>query len=269
MSEVKIMLGTSFTELENGQTYYARVYTVNPEGYMQSEIGTQIGSAIPQDFPAEPSEYVLIGTYTSAQTWTAPEDGWFKIELFGASGSGGAAKYSQYDDYGTTVYEVTSGFGGGGGGYSLSEGVALNAGDIISCSTETNGTMTLNVYSSVADVASITMSCTRGGDGPTASTSSIGITYPHGATGGAGGVASGGTTSNINGGAGANRILKTQKYTNDDLTAASVSGGAAGHADGNAGGNSGACRHGSITAQPGSGKAAFFRVSRGNTNVVA
>lgn len=49
MSEVKIMLGTSFTELENGQTYYARVYTVNPEGYMQSEIGTQVGSAIPME----------------------------------------------------------------------------------------------------------------------------------------------------------------------------------------------------------------------------
>lgn len=41
------MYTATFTGLTNGNTYYARVYPMNAKGFAQSEIGTQIGSAIP------------------------------------------------------------------------------------------------------------------------------------------------------------------------------------------------------------------------------
>lgn len=49
MSDVKAMFTVDFTGLTNGQTYYARVYTMSVDGYMQSEVGTQVGSATPAD----------------------------------------------------------------------------------------------------------------------------------------------------------------------------------------------------------------------------
>lgn len=226
------------------------------------------GGEVTPSFPDEPMYYNVIETVSTAGDWTVPEDGWFKIELFGASGSGGNAVSGTYSDSeGDTVYESTSGFGGGGGAYSLSEGVAMNAGDIIRCSTETNGTTTLNVYSSVAEVGAITMSCTKGEDGRSPTWSS-GSGYNYSSYDlAAGGVASGGLTSNLPGGSGG-KAVGSQNY---NTKTGPVAGGSAAHEDGNTGGASGYAYAGSSggNLQGETGKPAFFRVSRGNTNVVA
>ena len=42
------MFSVNFAGLTNDLTYYARVYPMNPKGYAQAEIGTQVGSAIPK-----------------------------------------------------------------------------------------------------------------------------------------------------------------------------------------------------------------------------
>lgn len=42
------MFSVNFTGLTNDLTYYARVYPMDPKGYAQAEIGTQVGSAIPK-----------------------------------------------------------------------------------------------------------------------------------------------------------------------------------------------------------------------------
>lgn len=51
MSELSNMLSVSFAGLTNGQSYNVRVYPMNPKGYAQSEIGTQVGSATPMEPP--------------------------------------------------------------------------------------------------------------------------------------------------------------------------------------------------------------------------
>lgn len=265
MSEVKAMLGANFTELENGQTYYARVYTVNPEGYMQSEIGTQIGSAIPQDFPAEPSEYTLIGTYTSAQTWTAPEDGYFKVEVFGASGNGGKAAWSiyRYDDNDDPEL-VNFGTGGGGasGGYCCSI-VKLNAGDtVVISSLDIGNVATLYFNSSVEVYPNILVA--SGGNGGNASSSQSG-----GASAGSAGIAgsvSGGNVDNIKGNNGSAGVARN-RYGVNTATNGAVGGSAIN--GGNAGGTGGGYKRGGGVTNPTSGSSAFVKISRGNTNVVA
>lgn len=42
------MIHVEFTGLTNGETYYVRVYPVNPGGLKQSEVGTQVGVATPK-----------------------------------------------------------------------------------------------------------------------------------------------------------------------------------------------------------------------------
>lgn len=265
MSEVKIMLGTIFSELENGQTYYARVYTVNPEGYMQSEIGTQIGSATPQDFPAEPTSYTLIGTYTASQAWTAPEDGWFKIEIHGASGSGAAGKpagsgwYSSTDeDSGDKTWYYYAGPSGGGGAYVCSD-VKLRKGDtvVLACGAvgaDTTATVAsgMGVYETMKAVS---------GTSATTGTSNYGYA-------GSGGVASGGTVSNINGSNGLSGVRSEGYEYSNQVTVAARAGGAPGHVDGNKGGYGGYATSGTKYGAT-SGKAGFIKISRGNTNVVA
>lgn len=63
MSELTNMLSASFIGLTNDLTYYARVYPMNPDGVAQSEIGTQIGSAVPMaglDLAALPEGTVVM-----------------------------------------------------------------------------------------------------------------------------------------------------------------------------------------------------------------
>ena len=47
MSDLQNMFSVNFTGLTNDLTYYARVYPMNPKGFAQAEIGTQIGNAMP------------------------------------------------------------------------------------------------------------------------------------------------------------------------------------------------------------------------------
>lgn len=42
------MFSVNFTALTNDRTYYTRVYPMDPKGYAQSEIGTQVGVATPK-----------------------------------------------------------------------------------------------------------------------------------------------------------------------------------------------------------------------------
>lgn len=265
MSEVKVMLGANFTELENGQTYYARVYTVNPEGYMQSEIGTQIGSATPQDFPADPTAYTLIGTYTASQTWTAPEDGWFKIEIHGASGSGaegkptGSAWYKTEDeDTGDSIWYYYSGPSGGGGAYVCSE-VKLKKGDTITLVRGAVGSDTTATIASSMETYEIMKA--ESGTSATTGTSNFGYA-------GTGGTASGGTIANNDGSAGLKGARSADYEHSSDITVAVRAGGSPGHTDGNNGGNGGYATNGKKYGAT-SGKAGFIKISRGNTNVVA
>lgn len=256
MSEVKIMLGTSFTELENGQTYYARVYTVNPEGYMQSEIGTQVGSATPQDFPADPTSYSLIGTYTTSQTWTAPENGYFMIEIHGASGNGGASSKVSGDG---GAYYFSTGSGGGGSGYACSV-VRLKGGDTVEIVCGAVGSVSQAVVtSSYAVEDSHTMKVTSGGNGSNSGGNQK--TVP----GGAGGVGSGG---NVESGTGATGSKNEYSTLSTSWNRTGAAGGNPYKSDGNVGGAGGNVVNGT-TRSGGAGKSGFIKISRGNTNVVA
>lgn len=41
------MIIYTINNLTNGETYYLRVYVVNPEGFAQSELDGQVANAIP------------------------------------------------------------------------------------------------------------------------------------------------------------------------------------------------------------------------------
>ena len=63
MSEFSNMLTAKFTGLTNDLIYYARVYTMNPERYAQSEVGTQVGRAKPVD--GQPVSNLAVGSVVS------------------------------------------------------------------------------------------------------------------------------------------------------------------------------------------------------------
>lgn len=68
-------------------------------------------------FPAEPSAYELIGTYTSSGSFIATENGWFQVEVFGASGNGGSSAYKTAAM--NTIRFFAGGRVGGKGGEAL------------------------------------------------------------------------------------------------------------------------------------------------------
>ena len=180
-------------------------------------------------FPNEPSAYNQLALITASQTWTASENGWFQVEVFGASGNGGT---------GTGYANSGKGGGGGGGGYSASR-MPLNKGDTIVLTIGVVGSTTKAVInSSHDDTYDHTIQVTSGTNGKDGSSLS------GNGTGGTGGTASGGNYANANGGNG-------------------VTGGAGGEA-GHTGGNVGGDGVKSKTANPGS--AGFVKIYRGNTN---
>lgn len=212
---------------------------------MASNITVSVISLFPS---TAPSSYSLIGTYTSSQTWTAPENGYFQIEVFGASGTGGT---------GSGGFINASGGGGGGGGYSCSTGVTLNQGDTIVLTVGAVGSTTKAVVnSSYNNSYDHTLQVTSGANGGTA------VTYSEPGTGGAGGTASGGKTTNKNGNAGGSG---TQGMMS---AAAGGAGGTAGYSGGNAGGAGGNGSTTNGTNTPGTaGKKGFIKIYRGNTNL--
>ncbi|MBO5715095.1 MAG: hypothetical protein J6S23_01725 [Clostridia bacterium] len=186
-------------------------------------------------FPQEPSGYEELAIITASQTWTAPENGYFQIEVFGASGNGAN---------GHSVY--VAGGGGGGGGYSCSR-IKMNKDDTIVLTVGGVGAVSsasINSSLETYDTLSVT-SGANGSQGPLNS----------GGAGGAGGVASGGNYANLNGGKGG-----TGSYAQ---AGAGGYGGAAGYTGGNVGGAGGNGNSG----VGGAGKAGFFKIYRGNTNL--
>lgn len=200
-------------------------------------------------FPAEPSTYSLIGTYTSSQTWTAPENGYFQVEVFGASGNGGDGTTSGT----SSSRRYMSGGGGGGGGYACSR-IKMNAGDTVVLTVGDVGADTSASINSTIETYS-TMDVTSGADG---GDGSLLAGY---SDGGAGGVATGGNYSNADGGAGGDGKNDTGTATKGGA------GGVAGYTGGNAGG-AGGDGTSKVSDKAGeSGSAGFIKIYRGNTNL--
>lgn len=191
-------------------------------------------------FPEEPSSYNQLALITSSQTWTAPENGYFQIEVFGASGNGGNGKYGPY---------YCSGGGGGGGGYACSR-IKMTKGDSIALIVGAVGAVSSASINSSLETYSV-MSVTSGTNGGNAGGSS-------GGTGGAGGSATGGNYANNNGGTGGNGSVSI-----GSPISVGGAGGAAGYTGGNVGGQGAA---GKVDAQGSPGSAGFVKIYRGNTN---
>lgn len=197
-------------------------------------------------FPEEPTDYELIETYTANGVFTAPEDGWYKIEVFGASGSGGNASVYIYDG----SYMVYTGGGGGGGAYALSI-VKLKAGDSVNISSLSVGdTASVSINSSMEVYTTIKVKSGQNGTNATR--------YSYG-KGGSGGTASGGKT-NKNGSSGTSGDLGAWDYST--TTVDGGLGGASAHVDGNKGGSAADASY-KNPGTPESGKSGFVKVYRG------
>ena len=197
-------------------------------------------------FPEEPSSYNQLALITSSQTWTAPEDGWFQIEDFGASGSGGNG-YFRYSVY----LQSNSGGGGGGGGYAASR-IKMSKGDTAEINIGDVGAVTSVLINSSLETY-FPLYVTSGANGGSYVVGSSGSN-----SGGDGGVASGGNYANNNGGNGGNGISQ------QGSVASGGAGGAAGYTGGNVGGAGG---KGDSSDNAGeAGKAGFIKIYRGNSN---
>lgn len=200
-------------------------------------------------FPEEPTSYELIDTYTTSQTWEAPEDGYFYIEVFGASGNGGAGYKAAYSYSG----------GGGGGGAVATSYIILNANDniILTCGAVGNNT-SASIMNTTSELYydMVTTSGNNGGDGKASGAGA----------GGAGGTASGGNGKNLNGNAGSAGAKSSTLF-------GVASGGAGGvavstsYSTGNAGGAGADAQSGSSTFSAESGSSGFIKIYRGNTNL--
>lgn len=175
-------------------------------------------------FPPEPAFYTeLVGTYTSSQTIEAPEDGWFQIEVFGASGAGGTGAQR----WSSAGYNFGTAGSGGGGGYSCSR-VKLKKGDTIVVSPGAVGSDTVvTINSSLESYSTMRVTSGENGDGATQVLSGSYYYCYGGEDGGAGGVASGGNVSNING----NNGLAGKGVTGQNSPYFTLTGGAGGAAD--------------------------------------
>lgn len=257
----------TFEELTNDAPYYARVYTVNPAERVNNRADLPYAAATPSGFPEEPTEYLLIGTYTAAQAFEAPENGYFMVEVFGASGNGGTGDYTNSDSSGQKN-NLAAGGGGGGGGYGASA-VKLNKGDVVSISPGGVGAASTAAFSStVEDTAYSTITVASGAKGGKGRTwSGTTPSKAEGGAGGAGGSASGGNLSNLNGGDGGTGKAKVLVSTDSETWLDGGAGGAAAYSGGNSGGE-GAKVRGYQVSDPGTGSAGFIRIYRGSTNVV-
>lgn len=145
-------------------------------------------------FPAEPESYLEIVRYTSSGSFFAPEDGFFEIELHGASGCGGEAKTS-----GEEGIPGGGGGGGGGGGFSASR-VKMRKGDKIFCDSGAVGnSSTAKIESSIDRSHNITVYPAENGKEPPHIWDDPKDIELEGGNGGAGGKAEGGNFRNLEG----------------------------------------------------------------------
>lgn len=238
----------------NDVTHYTRIFPVNKKGHAQSELDGQIASALTNAFPTEPTEYILLETVTASQTWTAPADGYYQIDVHGGTGKGGnsygSAIYNADSD--NPTYDARSGGGSGGSAYASSL-IKMNKGDQLEivCGTLYQNT-TVSFNSSFEDYTQIVCSSSTAGRDATSSTAGVG---------GAGGTASGGNHSNINGGSGkiGSKVNNTANYVSGG------SGGSPAHTEGNYG-TSGARAEPAKRVTGSAGKTGFVKILAGNTN---
>ena len=209
-------------------------------------------SRVPEEdenvMPSKPSsidDYTWIETYLTDGDFTALQTGWYKIEVFGASGNGGSPtlfSISNNDDetVGVTYYRAA---GGGGGAYACDQ-VMLNAGDKLTITTGTPGNNTSVVFNATVegqeckDIVAISGGNGTGGINDN-NIKSNGV-------GGAGGTVNGGTINAIlkSGNAGETAGGYTGSLTthpnvdsSDRLAMDACKGGASGIESGNKGGN--------------------------------
>jgi hypothetical protein len=225
-------------------------------------------------FPSEPSAYNLIGTYTSSQTWTAPESGYFQIEVFGASGKGGAADFNAASMGATGA----SGGGGGGGGYACSR-VKLKKGDtVVIVRGAVGATSSATINSTLESYSTVSVTSGENGGDADCSRSNTNASNVDAGTGGAGGTAYGGNYSNKNGNDGSAGGKNYVRKNEGPTTINGGAGGSSGYTGGNAGGAGGKVRIigwekaesqeiDNMIYSASSGKAGFIKIYRGNTNV--
>jgi len=258
----------TFPGLTNHQPYYAKIFTLNPQGRINNRADLPVLSAVPKPFPQKPADedaYTLITEITSTQTYTAPEDGWFLIEVHGASGNGGnsglssASWYVREDEAGQTMYGYKTGGSGAGGSCSASI-VKLRSGDPIVITIGNVGEVTSAAITSTAGESYELMRVNPSGSGTDASVTANG-------SAGVAGTAYGGNlykTTGSNGRFGTSGYA----YSRDELTVPLRTGGAAATPNGNPGGSSSYILNGVRT--PGEpGRPGKVRVLRGEGNLAA
>lgn len=286
---------TTISNLNELTTYYYAAFAVNSSNEYATGFPTQ-SYTTPSAFPAQPSSYSLINTYTSSKAFTAPEDGWYQVELFGRSGEGGWSYINCGDGEGNwkiTGYTalsdwitgaVAGGGAGGGGAYCCSTDIKLNKGDKIAVTLSnlsgTDKKSYVKITSSAGKTYSdmVCMSGGDGGDGYAPNNSAVGLT---GGSGGAGGVASGGNYMNKNGGAGATGAIDSAFRLDKEDILAPANGGVAGYTGGNVGGQGVGAKNIWFTdfSPPQyalctdytsyDSKKGFCKIYRGNTNITS
>ena len=223
-------------------------------------------------FPEEPTEYVLIDTYTTSQTWTAPESGYFKVEVHGASGNGGLPATYEFEDDGAIYYKLSTGAGGAGGGYAASIVKLMKGDTIIFVCGAVGYASSATIESGIETYDAIVIEA--GGDGGNGRATSSSVSR---ASGGIAGIVSGGNLINNPGSDGTRGTYTSQAYGEQNFSC--PAGGAAGHTDGNKGGRgAGIYRSTAVTdGWTGSewlpykrtfGSPGFVKISRGNTNII-
>lgn len=196
------------------------------------------------DKPSSIDDYTLIETYLTNGNFTALQTGWYKIEVFGASGNGGSPTLFEINnnDDGTVDVIYYRAAGGGGGAYACDQ-IMLNAGDKLTITAGTPGNDTSVVFDATVEGQEckdiIATSGGNGTGGTYADTRSNGV-------GGAGGTVTGGTINAIlkSGNAGETANGYTGSFTtyqnvdsSDRLGMNACVGGASGIENGNRGGN--------------------------------
>lgn len=298
------MISHKFEGLTNGETYYTKVFTANPNGRVNNREDVPAVSCVPSSFPGEPTEYVLIDTITESTTFTAPEDGWYQIELFGASGSGGNSDFIGAARGDAERFASSVSGGGGGSGALATSIVPLKKGDsILLDSLAVGETATATITSGYDSSYNHTMTCVSGGNGGNADANYFGPDRCTVGSGGTGGTATGGNVTNINGNKGTsgtflNVMSKNEEEQGDyseyygSSTPYCMRYGSSYYSpkynNGGAGGTAAesGCRVGGMgggikfeyqseysfmasSVSAGSGSTAYMKIYRGNTNVVA
>lgn len=243
--------GTTVTasNLVRLEEYYWAVFTVDEGGSYRTPVVSEMYS---YDFPDEPTSYSDLIMVGSTQTWTAPEDGYFRFIVCGRGGDGGG-----YPNNNGSIY---GGGGGGAGGIAVSV-FALNKGETVSCICSIVQTQ-INYNGNVA-------TANPGEDGEDGRITTQNLT----GQGGAGGSASGGNVINKRGGRGEDGLRWT--INGDSPTYNTEGGGGTNSYDGKTiyggqgEGHGGSSASNNYPIAATAGTTARIYIQRGNTNIAA